>query len=550
VTGTPTLGITTAIDEEFVAMRSLLDNWSEVQFPGEHRRYVIGSIPSATQLDAHEVVLTMIGRAGNDTAADACTHLIRDFPSVSAVIMVGIACGVPNPMDPARHVRLGDVVVAEWGIVDYDHVDETDEGPRPRPGLPPPWWPLVQACAAMRTGSGPTPEWIRWLDLRRHPDLAGYGRPSADTDILYSIGKPPQRVNHPDPVASGHQPGLPKVHYGLIGSGDRSLRSASFRDAVAARDRVLAFEMEGKGVSNSAFLNDRGWFVVRGISDYGDNATNPTWRRYAALAAAAYTRGLLAMCTPITPRVPNPKRRWTRADLMQIGGVLVAFVVGWAVGDHPSSRLAVSLLGSAAVLAAGLLAVPKRRGDGRSVVRRLVLQICAITTLVLLSGAAVAFGERVPSLVGADPSGDPVVEQRGFRMRPSSFVDTNDEDKVDLDTGCPGWGSMGIKVGPPRCGELADLVIDGNELHSARGNANMIVLAATDAPRRATCAAAIARKPNNGVSTIAAKDLRARLTFCVDTDKRNIGLVRITAVDHDQLDQVVSMTIDFTVWRS
>jgi hypothetical protein len=38
---------------------------------------------------------------------------------------------------------------------------------------------------------------------------------------------------------------------------------------------------------------------VRGISDYCDNRTkNDVWHGYAALAAAAYVRGLLAACAP------------------------------------------------------------------------------------------------------------------------------------------------------------------------------------------------------------------------------------------------------------
>ena len=93
---------------------------------------------------------------------------------------------------------------------------------------------------------------------------------------------------------SGHRPGQPKLHSGLIASGDRSLRSARKRDEIAARYDVLAIEMEGKGIGNTGFYEGVEWFTARGISDYGDRHVTPTWRSYAAMAAAAYVRALLA----------------------------------------------------------------------------------------------------------------------------------------------------------------------------------------------------------------------------------------------------------------
>jgi len=39
--------------------------------------------------------------------------------------------------------------------------------------------------------------------------------------------------------------------------------------------------------------------MVRGISDYADRGFGTPWRKYASLAAAAYTRALLGACPPI-----------------------------------------------------------------------------------------------------------------------------------------------------------------------------------------------------------------------------------------------------------
>jgi hypothetical protein len=96
------------------------------------------------------------------------------------------------------------------------------------------------------------------------------------------------------------------VHNGLIASGDRSLRSATKRNEIAAHWDVLAIEMEGKGIGNTGFYEGAEWFTVRGISDYGDRHTTPAWRCYASMAAAAYVRALLAVTPAMAYTRPNP----------------------------------------------------------------------------------------------------------------------------------------------------------------------------------------------------------------------------------------------------
>jgi nucleoside phosphorylase len=49
----------------------------------------------------------------------------------------------------------------------------------------------------------------------------------------------------------------------------------------------------------AGFLNGLEWYVVRGISDYGDSRTTALWRSYAAFAAAAFARALLGECDPL-----------------------------------------------------------------------------------------------------------------------------------------------------------------------------------------------------------------------------------------------------------
>jgi nucleoside phosphorylase len=142
--------------------------------------------------------------------------------------------------------------------------------------------------------------WERWLAGEVPANLNGYARPRPGADLLHDHAG--LRQKHPQRNRSGHRAGLPKVHYGSIGSANRSLRDAAVRDQVATRHGFLALDMESAGVGSSCFLNDREWFVVRGVSDYADSHRNEVWRHYASLAAACYVRALLAECLPVEPQ--------------------------------------------------------------------------------------------------------------------------------------------------------------------------------------------------------------------------------------------------------
>jgi nucleoside phosphorylase len=302
----PTIGIVTAMPVELAAMQALMDEGQRANIQGDPAHYVIGTLLSRSPNKPHRVVLTQMGDTGNDAAAGACTNLARSFESVGHVLLVGIAAGVPDPPRPERHVRLGDIVVSTWGIVDYDHIVDSAAGPQPRQPFPRPSRLLTHSARWLEAGElrGERP-WEYWIDLiaARFPAFA---RPPAATDLLYLNDSAEEPTAHPDPGRSGHGAGQPKVHYGNIGSGDRALRNISSRDELARKHNLIAFEMEGKGFANASFANDLNWLVIRGISDYGDKRTGSQWRGYAALAAAAYARALLAECPPLTCRGGRP----------------------------------------------------------------------------------------------------------------------------------------------------------------------------------------------------------------------------------------------------
>jgi nucleoside phosphorylase len=298
--GPPTFGILTALPAEFVAMRGMLNVPAHRYVAADPANYVIGTMPSAIPDQPHTVVLTMLGETGTNAAADGTANLARSFGTVNCVLMVGIAAGVPNLTVPHLHVRLGDIVVASWSVIDYDHVVETPNGARLRQTHPRPS-PLLGHAAKLLAANeleGRRP-WEKHIDtaLTLLPDE--FARPDPDTDLVYSADDDDLPAGHPDPALSGHRTGRPKVHHGRVGSADRSLRSLAGRNAIAAEHDLRAVEMEGTGVGKSSFAGGREWFMVRGISDYGDRRTGIVWWPHAALVAAAYTKALLAAVPPL-----------------------------------------------------------------------------------------------------------------------------------------------------------------------------------------------------------------------------------------------------------
>ena len=195
------------------------------------------------------------------------------------------------PDEPDRHVRLGDIVAGTWNVVDFDHIVDRPGGPERRQEFPRRSALLASRVKLLAANEirGERP-WETWLE--RLPEFA---RPPEDTDRLMS-GDDDYATPVPHPERA--RPGRPKVHEGRIGSSDRSMRNAASRDEFARRHNLIAIEMESKGIGRGGHADGREWFVVRGISDYGDRWTNSVWRRHAAATAAAYVRALLGVCPP------------------------------------------------------------------------------------------------------------------------------------------------------------------------------------------------------------------------------------------------------------
>jgi nucleoside phosphorylase len=96
----------------------------------------------------------------------------------------------------------------------------------------------------------------------------------------------------------------PELHFGTIASGDTVMKCGEDRDEIAARERVIAFEMEGAGVWDSFPC-----VVIKGVCDYADSHKNKKWQGYAALTAAACMKAFLKEWAPMVKVVTDVEGR-------------------------------------------------------------------------------------------------------------------------------------------------------------------------------------------------------------------------------------------------
>ncbi|KAJ5928438.1 hypothetical protein N7466_007394 [Penicillium verhagenii] len=296
-----TIGIICALHLELMAVQILFDSTHEVAVSSKDpNSYRFGSI------NQHNVVTTCLpdGEYGTNSAASVASNMKRSFGSLQICLFVGIGGGAPS----ARHdIRLGDVVVStpvgkDIGVIQYDMIKTLENGRSQMNGyLQPPPRTVRSVLSVMqsdpkhsRPNLGPY--------LQAISDANGdYGSPDVSTDNLYE-----SLYSHPEDMETcdgcdvsmirprlARTSRLPRVHYGLIGSGNQVMRDAKIRDALAKKHNVLCFEMEAAGV-----MNVLPSLIIRGICDYSDSHKNNRWQKYAAATAAAYTKLLLSHLKP------------------------------------------------------------------------------------------------------------------------------------------------------------------------------------------------------------------------------------------------------------
>ncbi|WP_437710195.1 hypothetical protein WMF45_36120 [Sorangium sp. So ce448] len=424
------MGIVTALPEERVAMLAMFDRTVSWSFPGKGAGlvYDLGELPAHG--GGHHVVAVAIADLGTNIAAARGTLLLHHFPLVEAIIMVGVAGGVPNPDNPDEHVRLGDLVVSDRrGVIQYDFLKKTRTITEVRASPRPPHARLLEAVRLLESdalaGNKPWEAHV-WLAAK----LEGAARPAAARDVLLTSRAPFVPVKHP---ADGRRAaGRPRIFTGAIASANVLLKDPVWRDRLRDAHRVKAIEMEASGIADATWVHGVGYLVVRGICDYCDKNKNDDWHMYAAVVAAAYVRAVLGrMATwdrgdrepwKRAPRISNnPRTRRVQAKFTEdvpaprAGGLALPAIEHFVGRNFQVEELVHALLGEAAariiVLGAGgigkttltLAALHQREIEERYGARRWFVRLDAAAT-------ADDAAKNIREVLGLSSSGDPLTE--------------------------------------------------------------------------------------------------------------------------------------------
>ncbi|KAI4728552.1 purine and uridine phosphorylase [Aureobasidium sp. EXF-10728] len=300
------IGWICALATEASVARLMLDHVYHETIPlpkHDDNIYTYGRVNLKTGDGFHNIAIAQLPLAetGKASAATVAKDMRRTFPNLKFGLMVGIAGGV---WTRKTDVRLGDIVVGVAedngpGVIQYDHgkyIQDSDFVPR---GV------IDKAPRPLRTAVGIVQrnhmcedrDYVASLDKQAVISFAP--RPAHDRlfEAGYThrnTGRSCRGCDRDQLCRRSRRPfAYPEVHYGPIASGDAVIKDALLARDIHARHGVLCFEMEAAGL-DAAFP----CLVIRGISDYADTHKNDDWHRYAAAAAAAYAKEVLAVVTP------------------------------------------------------------------------------------------------------------------------------------------------------------------------------------------------------------------------------------------------------------
>lgn len=307
-----TVGWICAINVEHVAACAFLDE--EYAGPDciadhDNNAYTLGRIGN------HNVVIAALpdGEYGTASAATVSRDMLHSFPSVRIGLMVGVGGGAPT----TKHdIRLGDIVVStpqggRGGVLQYDFGKTIqDQEFRETGFLDQPPAILRTAVSAIKTqhtlnGHNLDRKIQAVLEKRRRL-VRLYSRPDIESDKLYrsEVLHQGNGMSCSDSCSNHESRTIQRlkrnddedylvIHYGLIASANQLMKDARLRDRLATEKGVLCIEMEAGGL-----MNHFPCLVIRGICDYSDTHKNNDWQGYAAMAAAAYAKDILAKIPP------------------------------------------------------------------------------------------------------------------------------------------------------------------------------------------------------------------------------------------------------------
>ena len=242
------LAIVSALHQELAA---LLARGHEADFERQRhagRDFLVG------QLHGVPVVLVLCG-IGKVAAATTATLLAERF-GVGALVFTGVAGGLGDG------VKVGDLVLADT-LLQHD----MDASP---------------------------------LFPRFEVPLTGVARFDTDSDLSTSLARAAQTVlaRAADTLGAGAVAEFalqsPRVHRGLIASGDRFVATSAESAALrAALPEALAVEMEGAAVAQVCRDFNVPFAALRTISDRADDAAHVDFMRFIDQVASRYSAAIL-----------------------------------------------------------------------------------------------------------------------------------------------------------------------------------------------------------------------------------------------------------------
>ncbi len=243
---TPVIAIVAAMHEELSAVLA--------QMPDERRTRIAGRDFWVGHLQGQPVV-AVLSRIGKVAAAITATVLLERF-GVRAIVFTGVAGGL------APGVKVGDMVVATR-LLQHD-LDAS------------PIFPKYEV------------------------PLSGHARFATDTAISDALAAASVELLRDPAALLGHQVvedfnlRAPRLHRGLIVSGDRFVSTAAESDALRrALPDALAVEMEGAAVAQVCHDYGVPFAAVRTISDRADDDAHRDFTRFVSVVASRYSVALV-----------------------------------------------------------------------------------------------------------------------------------------------------------------------------------------------------------------------------------------------------------------
>ncbi|KAM0464510.1 hypothetical protein ACHAPV_002337 [Trichoderma viride] len=285
------------------------------------------------RMKSFDIVLLLLPNAGKASAASAASSFRASFPNITLALLVGTCGGVPYTKEN-EEILLGDVVISKT-VVQYDLGSQytgqfqTKETLEERLGRPDPnirgivhIMETDHERERLKNRAAVLLERLQSHAMRKKLRKAAkyeYEYPGICKDRLFEAGYLhkhqvllPYRCCEEAPCDNSHtlscvdlgceddrlvqrqrlidQAQSLSIFIGRFGSGDTILKSGTYRDQVAQRHGLLAFEMEGAGV-----WDELPCIIIKGISNYADGHRNADsdWQRFAAATAAATARALI-----------------------------------------------------------------------------------------------------------------------------------------------------------------------------------------------------------------------------------------------------------------